>query len=437
VRRAATTQEMDSNLDILLDRIAKLPITYVGNKKRLLNPIHTFLRDNNVEFNSVLDAFAGSGVVSLMFSCMRKKVVANDALSLAALSCVFLLEGRRLPLSPQEVRSLVALNANLNESLLDKKSEIFLPEEINFLKSFRRNLAEASYSGNMLYTGKSTHGDNLIRICEDMPMVDTLDKHKAAFAMHAMCTNMLSTCFRGGRCFKDQVFSSVAKRMELADQTPKELFLDSQGEESLDNSGRAGTNNTVLHKARAFLGGMTPATLELLVSIERNHPDPDCQVYNCDVIDLLTSGLSTDLIYLDPPYGGLWSNYAISYGVCEEFIHGKPLQTMDHVSGAMSRFSPKGNYVAASEQSEAKENYRRNFDNLLDLCTPFPVWLISFNGNSFSTINEIVERIRRFRSNVIFQNIDGYSYKCRKALRTRRGAKASYKESEFLILARK
>ena len=59
-----------------------LPATrYYGSKRRLVEKIWETLQDNNVEFDSILDLFGGTGIVSYFMSCKGKNVIYNDILS--------------------------------------------------------------------------------------------------------------------------------------------------------------------------------------------------------------------------------------------------------------------------------------------------------------------------------------------------------------------
>lgn len=51
---------------------------YQGSKRRILRWLYDNL--NNLEFESVLDGFGGTGSVSYLFKLMQKKVTFNDVL---------------------------------------------------------------------------------------------------------------------------------------------------------------------------------------------------------------------------------------------------------------------------------------------------------------------------------------------------------------------
>ena len=49
---------------------------FMGCKKKLLPNIHEIV--NGLDFDTAIDAFSGSGVVSYMFKTLGKNVIAND-----------------------------------------------------------------------------------------------------------------------------------------------------------------------------------------------------------------------------------------------------------------------------------------------------------------------------------------------------------------------
>ena len=54
----------------LIDKISVIPSNYVGSKRRLLPHIVNAIKDRQIKFDSVLDAFSGSAMVSMLFMFM-------------------------------------------------------------------------------------------------------------------------------------------------------------------------------------------------------------------------------------------------------------------------------------------------------------------------------------------------------------------------------
>ena len=125
--------------------------------------------------------------------------------------------------------------------------------------------------------------------------------------------------------------------------------------------------------------------------------------------------IKSDLLYLDPPYGGASSDYIALYRFLEEFIHQKSYTEMDYLRESGDRFNDD-------------KGYTEQFRNLLKECERFPNWLISFNATSFATLDEIVGVIKEFRKDVVVKGVK-FSYKYRKD-------RSKPTDCEYIILAR-
>lgn len=74
----------------------KLPVTrYYGSKRRIVEKIGAALQEHNVEFNSILDLFGGTGIVSYFMAKSGKEVVYNDILSFNCQIAKALLQTRK------------------------------------------------------------------------------------------------------------------------------------------------------------------------------------------------------------------------------------------------------------------------------------------------------------------------------------------------------
>jgi len=155
-------------------------------------------------------------------------------------------------------------------------------------------------------------------------------------------------------------------------------------------------------------------------------------VLNSDIIDILESGLiQTDLLYLDPPYGGASSDYAILYRFLEEYLYECKLEDMEHIQKGSKRFCKK-------------KGYQEQFENLLSLCGAFPVWLISYNESSYANLDLITSTIKNAgRSTVkVFEVPITYQYRKGKnivdmdfAKYQEQGKTHLQRGTEYLILA--
>src|SRR6266852_4276863 len=89
----------------VLERMANFPtIRYMGSKNKLIPWIYDIL--NEIEFNTALDAFSGSGVVSYLFKSMGKRVYSNDFLHFSSLMVKGLIENSDDTLIQKDLETL-------------------------------------------------------------------------------------------------------------------------------------------------------------------------------------------------------------------------------------------------------------------------------------------------------------------------------------------
>ena len=378
-------------------KISSLPSNYVGSKRRLLSHIWDVLEKEDVKFDSVLDAFSGSSMVSLLFKTMGKKVYANDLLTSSAITAVCLLENQNIPLTNEDISFLCT---NVPDShgtfVLDNyKDKFFTEKECIFLDRYRANVE--SLCGSKFYCGmdvvnkatlmsipnsnfsvygkdlksiRSTHEvgksfwkekwrdttrkrrdvNNEIKFGESINEV--CDKYRSAFSLFAIENHINQHCFLGGRYYNGQTIANLEHRLkhEKGNGIPIDDMINSIPKN--------------LGKVQGCLTG------------------GEAFVFNSDIIDLLESrAVSADLLYLDPPYGGASSDYAVLYRFLEEYLYGSKLEDMEHIQKGAKRFAKK-------------KGYQKHFEHMLSLCSDFPVWLTSYNESSYANLDLITSTIK-------------------------------------------
>lgn len=98
------------NDSYILKEINKIPINYIGNKRKLLKWIYNSLREENINLEkyNVFDALAGSGSFSVF--CKKigcKTVVSNELLKSSYISNVVLLKEDNNKLSKEDIDKLL------------------------------------------------------------------------------------------------------------------------------------------------------------------------------------------------------------------------------------------------------------------------------------------------------------------------------------------
>jgi adenine-specific DNA methylase len=181
-------------------------------------------------------------------------------------------------------------------------------------------------------------------------------KYKATFSLFALESHINQNCFLGGRYYNGQTIANLEHRLSHD-----------------KNKGKTITD--------------IPLTVDRFKTV-LTKSGQGC-VFNSDIIDLLEANvIDADLLYLDPPYGGASSDYAILYRFLEEYLYECKLEDMEHIQKGAKRFSKKN-------------NYQEQFEKLLSLCGKFKTWLISYNESSYADLDTITSTIKNAgRSNI-------------------------------------
>lgn len=114
-------------------------LRFMGSKYRLLPWIHEVLSE--LDFNTALDGFAGSGSVGYLLKAMGKQVVANDRLHLSHTIATAIVENSSVMLSPDDVQLLLRPNAAKRDFIERTFRGIFFQEtDLAFLDLVWSNL---------------------------------------------------------------------------------------------------------------------------------------------------------------------------------------------------------------------------------------------------------------------------------------------------------
>jgi len=128
-------------------------LRFMGSKFKVLPSLVNILSD--IPFDTVLDAFSGSGVVSYALKEMGKQVVANDFLNFTSTVATALIENPGVTLSEEDVHRLLSPNSDGRNFIQNKFQGLYFPDEdhafldavwshIELLPRFKRELALSS-----------------------------------------------------------------------------------------------------------------------------------------------------------------------------------------------------------------------------------------------------------------------------------------------------
>lgn len=116
----------------LSDQIKKYPSTrYMGSKNKLLDNI--WQACNKFEFNSVLDLFSGSGIVSYMFKAQDKAVYSNDYMAMSAVYTKAMVENNSVTLSVTEAQKLLKPTSKNDHFVVETFKDLYYSDEDNEL----------------------------------------------------------------------------------------------------------------------------------------------------------------------------------------------------------------------------------------------------------------------------------------------------------------
>jgi DNA adenine methylase len=135
-KRKITAEQIELN-----EQMKKFPSTrFMGSKEKLLSYICGVA--SQFEFNSVLDLFSGSGVVSYMFKSHNKQVLSNDYMAFSANITKALVENNNVTLTQEDME--VILNEKTpTDNFVSKtfKDLYFYDDDNAFIDLVRANLS--------------------------------------------------------------------------------------------------------------------------------------------------------------------------------------------------------------------------------------------------------------------------------------------------------
>ena len=124
----------------LPEQALKYPSTrFMGSKNKLLKSI--WQAASQFEFDSVLDLFSGSGVVSYMFKTQGKTVLANDYMAMASVYTKAMIENNSVVLTAAEAMKLLK-PSDSNDYFVTNTFQglYFTDEENNLIDNIRANI---------------------------------------------------------------------------------------------------------------------------------------------------------------------------------------------------------------------------------------------------------------------------------------------------------
>ena len=129
------------------EQVRQFPqLRFMGSKYRLLSWIHGNL--SNLDFDTALDAFSGSGCVSYLLKAMGKQTTSNDFLNFSATVSRGIVENSNEHLEREDVEFLLSYDPRHRRFIERTFSGIFYaPDDLRFLDRVLWNLQGVESSG--------------------------------------------------------------------------------------------------------------------------------------------------------------------------------------------------------------------------------------------------------------------------------------------------
>ncbi len=146
--------------DQLPKQVSMYPSTrYMGSKNKLLQQIWGIA--SQFDFDSVLDLFSGSGVVSYMFKAQGKKVVSNDYMSFSSLYTKAMVENNTVTLTDKDIEFLLSDKGLCDGFVENTFKDLYFTEDENiFIDQVRANIKKFRSS-----TKRAIATSALVRAC--------------------------------------------------------------------------------------------------------------------------------------------------------------------------------------------------------------------------------------------------------------------------------
>ena len=127
---------------ILPDQTAKYPATrYMGSKQKLLQHISESVK--NLDFDSVIDLFSGSGIVGYMFKAQGKKVISNDHMHMSHSFTKALVENNAVTLDSTKAKKILLKNVRSDRFVQKTFKGLYFTNTENILiDNIRANIKE-------------------------------------------------------------------------------------------------------------------------------------------------------------------------------------------------------------------------------------------------------------------------------------------------------
>lgn len=324
-------------------------VNYIGNKEKIAGWICDHFPKDVI---SIFDAFSGGGSFSFEAKKRGYKVISNDILKINYCIVKALIENKDIKLTIDDVNLIFKGKPKKGFMTKHYANVFFFEEECMELDLYKSNIEklDCEYKKALAYS--------LIR----RAMV-----RKMPYSRFNIKWNKIKELRD-----EDYSYKKYKRRRSYHNESIKFHFLENLNE----------YNNAVFN------------------NLQEN------QAYNEDVFNLVKN-ISTDAIYLDPPYTGTMNDYFSFYGLMDEYITSKKQKPFSN------------NFIE-------KETTIELFNKLFDRLGNFKYWFLSYNSSSYPSKKELLSILEKYSDDI--QVIErNHSYQIT-------GKKNKQQNSEYLFI---
>lgn len=328
----------------------KLPVTrYYGSKRKLITKIWDAFERLDIQFDSVLDIFGGSGIFSYYSKCMNKDVIYNDIFKFNCYISRALIENGNLSLGKDEILSL-----------LNKKEGYFYKDTI-----------EKNYKG-IYYLDEENHLIDIVVQNIENELKNEFEKASAYYILFQTC--MIKRPFN--------LFHR--KNLSLRTNHTKSNF---------------GNKTTWEKSFKELFEHFFDELKDIQFNNERNNLIINFSALSCNA--------QAELLYIDPPYFNSEGSH-VSYHSRYHFLEGltRYNELEAHISHNKNN---KEIQINNSKEFESKLNFCDDLRNLISKHRN-SIIVISYRDQGFPDIEALKDIILEFKNGVNIVNLGEYSY---------------------------
>ncbi|RLJ77328.1 DNA adenine methylase [Pedobacter alluvionis] len=326
----------------------ELPITrYSGSKRKLVEIIWNHLEARNLNFNSVLDIFGGTGIFSYYAKAKGKEVTYNDIFRFNCLIAQAIIGNNINPLTIENVLGLLEVRPDkiYNRFIEENFSGIYYPDDENrLIDIIVQNIDDLETNAQ-----KASGFYLLFQAC----------LIKRPYNLFHRKNLNLRTNFSGGG-FGNKV---------TWEKTFEELFV-------------------------KFSEELTKFNFEGV---------QDCNILNTTA---LNCNAVAELVYIDPPY--FQESSHVTYHSKYHFLEG--LANYDQIPEfIVEHKTNKEISINNNPEFENKKNFKDELRRLINLHEN-SIIVVSYRNNGIPSIEEISEIMQNVKNNVEVINLGSYNY---------------------------